>query len=152
MSKSWCCSWKKLWLRHVTHLDMLNVTVKRCAVLNPAACAYGEPHDCVDSINQHEIPWPDLSHVWPAKQHSVPSLNLWRLWPHLYRKCCNEIQAPQLLTSTWPFWLMHVVYHSSAFDTLSPQILSLTNVNVFAQSRYIGNLCWVPPVPTTLVN
>lgn len=46
----------KLWLHHVTHLDMINITVKLCTVLNPAARADGEPHDCVASITTFKHP------------------------------------------------------------------------------------------------
>lgn len=51
---------KKQWLHHVTHLDMPNITVKSCAVLNPAILfptpADGEPYDCVAYINHFSHP------------------------------------------------------------------------------------------------
>ena len=53
------------WLRyHTTLLEMPNVTVKRCNVLNPATllptAGDGEPHDCVEVLQQTCTPRPDL--------------------------------------------------------------------------------------------
>lgn len=53
------------WLRyHTMLLEMHNITVKRCTVLNPATLLptpdEGEPHDCVAAITQVCSPRPDL--------------------------------------------------------------------------------------------
>uniref|UniRef100_A0AAQ4RQ79 ribonuclease H n=1 Tax=Gasterosteus aculeatus aculeatus TaxID=481459 RepID=A0AAQ4RQ79_GASAC len=54
------------WLRyHTTLLELPNVIVKRCNVLNPATLLPtaddGEPHDCVEVLQQTCVPRPDLS-------------------------------------------------------------------------------------------
>ncbi|XP_028422857.1 protein NYNRIN-like [Perca flavescens] len=50
---------------HTVLLDMPNVTVKRCTVLNPASLMStseeGEPHDCLAELLQTCTPLPDLS-------------------------------------------------------------------------------------------
>ncbi|XP_039665097.1 uncharacterized protein LOC120564313 [Perca fluviatilis] len=50
---------------HTVLLDMPNVTVKRCTVLNPASLMPtpedGEPHDCLAELAQTCTPRPDLS-------------------------------------------------------------------------------------------
>ncbi|XP_055358758.1 uncharacterized protein LOC129603085 isoform X1 [Betta splendens] len=56
------------WLRYNTILlEMPNITVKRCNVLNPATLFPGpddgEPHNCVSVLNQVCTPRPDLSEV-----------------------------------------------------------------------------------------
>ncbi|XP_030602551.1 protein NYNRIN-like [Archocentrus centrarchus] len=49
---------------HTVLLEMPNVTVKRCTVLNPASLlpivADGEPHDCIAAISEICSPRPDL--------------------------------------------------------------------------------------------